>query len=206
MTKKPGLLHLAFRVASVSLFLFVLGCGSGTEKTRTTLKYGYPVCYSDESFGSLIATKQDLERFVANYVRDDLHQKTGFCVRIGDSGDGLRFSVIENDGYAVKIKVRFPAKSAYAWVYRPSVYDESPEQFIALVRSFLKTGKASKEAFIHPETGQLEECLAGRPSLGPRPRDKKKLQFYEFDLACDKQVRAKGFIRADEYQSQFFKP
>jgi hypothetical protein len=170
----------AFIFLGVALTIF--GCD---RNVRSTLWGGLPVCYGKED-----PSAEDLDAVVAFFIREDARRsKQKFFCGLVESG--ARFSLIEDRGRIVK--PRWAPDLNYAWTYRENAYHESSEKLISLIRSILEKGEASKEGFIYPETGQLEHCPFVRSTLekpfGP-------------DLACEKEVRAKGFIRADEYQSK----
>jgi len=182
-------LPLPFRllVSVVSIAFFVLACQPKHDKVRATLKGAYPVCQD----------RADLAVIIDYFIIEGRRKVTtglGPCVLAPSQS----FVLIEDRGEdVVKISLSRNAgtRTGDLWTYRVNISDEEPPQkFIALLNSALSEGKGSKEGFIKPETGQLDDC--------PYVRSSRHEPFHPDD-ACEKDVRSKGFIRADEYQARF---
>jgi hypothetical protein len=156
---------------------------------RSTLLGGLPVCYGD-----VHPRPEDLDAVVAFFISEDSRgtNRKFSCALVQGGAD---FSIVEDRGRIVKIYV-WGSGGKDAWTYRENVYNEPPDKMLALIDSILEKAEPSRQGFIHPRTGQIEDCPELRAAISEPLRP---------DLDCDKEVRAKGFIRSDEYKSTHVK-
>lgn len=182
---RASLYLIFFLLIPMSLLSYT--CLTRATTLRETLKGGFLLCENEEELLRV------LDDFVLETTRGEIYQ--GSCFPLRDRGKGLRFSLLKEHGDFVKIRVNecpVILNDNVFWTFRLNAYDESPERFLSLLRSSLKKGKVSTEVFINPKTGQFEYC---DPEGGDR-----KVPLVDVD--CEKEIRTKGYIRADEYKAK----
>jgi len=189
-------LRRCIRLARPALLLVMVGVVSScNNNVRATLKGGYPLCYGQ---------KEDLDLFVEIIITDYEHSGIKYPSLCAITEPGGRFSLVEDHGRVVRIKPRWANLKKDPWTYRENVYDEPPEKILSLIRSILEKRKGSRRGFVHPKTGQLDDCAPMRPLLrGSKYADMTKPPAP--DLGCEKELRANGLVRADEYQIELHK-
>lgn len=182
-------LVLGFTLAGFAFVVFLFAGQGKVEKLRATLKGGYPVCRD----------RSDLPLIIDFFIIQGRNKTTtglGPCMLAASQS----FTLVEDQGDVVRISLFLPnvRRTQDLWTYRVNISNEETPQnkFLELLRSSLADGKGSKEGFIKPETGQLEDCPLIRSSVR---------EPFHPNYACEKEVQAKGFIRADKYQAKFLK-